>query len=74
MTPPRARTWGRRGHTPVEAVWSLARRVTANTAFDTPEDLDRTLRRELRRVQLWPHLIDGFLTATGLTVTPPVPA
>ncbi|MFE9139575.1 transposase [Streptomyces sp. NPDC007355] len=31
---------------PVEAVWSLGRRAMANTAFDTPDDLDHTLRRE----------------------------
>jgi transposase len=58
---------------PVEAVWSLVRRATANTAFDTPDDLDRTLRRKLRRIQLRPRLIDGCLTATGLTLTPPTP-
>ncbi|WP_442807181.1 IS630 family transposase [Streptomyces sp. NBC_01294] len=58
---------------PVEAVWSLARRAMANTAFDTPDDLDRTLRRELRRIQLRPHLIDGCLTATGLAINPPTP-
>ncbi|WP_406340535.1 transposase [Streptomyces sp. NBC_01578] len=56
---------------PVEAVWSLVRRATANTAFDTPDDLDRTLRRELRRIQIRPHLIDGCLTATGLAIKPP---
>ncbi|MDX3240443.1 transposase [Streptomyces sp. ME18-1-4] len=56
---------------PVEALWSLARRAMANTAFDTPDGLDRVLRRELRRIQLRPHLIDGCLTATGLTVAPP---
>ncbi|MFE3629642.1 transposase [Streptomyces goshikiensis] len=27
---------------PVEAVWSLVHRATANTAFDTSDDLDRT--------------------------------
>ncbi|GAA3249124.1 hypothetical protein GCM10010493_22990 [Streptomyces lavendulae subsp. grasserius] len=31
---------------PVEAVWPPVRRAMANTAFDTPDDLDRTLRRE----------------------------
>jgi putative transposase len=45
----------------------------ANTAFDTSDDLDRTLRRGLRRIQLRPHLVDGFLTATGLAITPPTP-
>ncbi|CAL9514233.1 hypothetical protein SUDANB150_03658 [Streptomyces sp. enrichment culture] len=58
---------------PVEAVWSLVRRALANTAFNTSDDLDRTLRRELRRIQLRPHLVDGCLTATGLALTPPTP-
>ncbi|MFD5270377.1 transposase [Streptomyces sp. NPDC058335] len=48
---------------PVEAVWSPVRRAVFNTAFDTPDDLDRVLRRELRSIQLRPHLIDGCLTA-----------
>ncbi|MFI8275608.1 hypothetical protein ACIGBH_11975 [Streptomyces sp. NPDC085929] len=39
-----------------------------NTAFDTPNDLDRKLRRELRRIQLQHRLIDSCLTATGLTI------
>ncbi|MFF4393348.1 transposase [Streptomyces sp. NPDC001552] len=112
MTPPRARTWSRRGHTPVirvrgrsrrrtpaaalccykhdwlttirlpayapdlnpvEAVWSLVRGATASTAFDTPDDLDRKLRREIRRIQLRPHLIGGCLTSTGLAINPPTP-
>ncbi|MGW9137624.1 IS630 family transposase [Streptomyces sp. NPDC055681] len=58
---------------PVEGIWSLLRRAMANTAFDTPDDLDRILRRELRRTQLRPHLIDGCLTATGLPLTQPNP-
>ncbi|WP_451644057.1 IS630 family transposase [Streptomyces virginiae] len=58
---------------PVEAIWSLVRRAMANTTFDAPDDLDHKLRRELRRIQLRPHLIDGCLTATGLTLTPPTP-
>ncbi|MGW7328771.1 IS630 family transposase, partial [Streptomyces sp. NPDC054840] len=57
----------------VEAVWSLVRRAMANTAFDTPDGLDRTLRRELHRIQLRPHLIDGCLTATSLAINPPTP-
>jgi putative transposase len=58
---------------PVEAVWSLVRRAMANTAFDTSDDLDRILRRELRKIQLRPHLVDGCLTVTGLAITPPTP-
>ncbi|WP_371618875.1 hypothetical protein [Streptomyces sp. NBC_00454] len=55
---------------PVEAAWSLVRSAMANTAFDTPDDLDRRLRRELRRIQLQPRRIDSCLTATGLTIKP----
>jgi transposase len=58
---------------PVEAVWSLLRRAMANTAFNTSDDLDRILRRELRRIQLRSHLIDGCLTTTRLTLTAPTP-
>lgn len=45
----------------------------ANTTFDTPDDLDRILRRELRRTQLRPHLINGCPTATGLPLIQPPP-
>ncbi|MEU8473298.1 transposase [Streptomyces sp. NPDC029006] len=58
---------------PVEAVWSLVRRAMANTAFDTPHDLDRKLRRESRRIQLRSLLTNGCLTATGLAIDPPTP-
>ncbi|MET8130036.1 transposase [Streptomyces sp. NPDC005065] len=58
---------------PVEGIWSLVRRAMANTAFNTPDDLDRILRRELRRTQLRSHLINGCLTATGLPLTQPNP-
>ncbi|MET9520236.1 transposase [Streptomyces sp. NPDC002994] len=58
---------------PVEAVWSLVRRAMANTAFTTPDDLDRKLRSELRRIQLRPRLFDGCLTATSLAINPPTP-
>nr|WP_197073992.1 hypothetical protein [Streptomyces sp. e14] len=45
----------------------------ANSALGTPDDLGRVPRRELRRIQLRPRLIDGRLTATGLTRTGPAP-
>ncbi|WUX64800.1 hypothetical protein OG522_37530 (plasmid) [Streptomyces sp. NBC_01431] len=37
------------------------------------DGLDRKLRRELRRIQHRPHLIDGCLTTTGITINPPTP-
>ncbi|MFD8802264.1 transposase [Streptomyces atroolivaceus] len=58
---------------PVEAVWSLVRRAMANTSFTTPDALDRKLRSEIRRIQPRPRLIDGCLTATRLTISPPTP-
>ncbi|MFD3586801.1 hypothetical protein [Streptomyces sp. NPDC058683] len=40
---------------PVEAAgWSLVRRAMVHTASDTSDGLDRTLRRELRKIQLRP--------------------
>lgn len=57
---------------PVESIWSILRRTTqANTAFTDPEHLIRRLRHGLRQIQYRGHLIDGCLTATGLTFTTP---
>ncbi|MGW4698328.1 transposase, partial [Kitasatospora cineracea] len=36
-----------------------------------PEHLVRTVRRGLRKIQYRPHLIDGCLTGTVLTLAPP---
>ncbi|MFD0412530.1 transposase [Streptomyces sp. NPDC127108] len=55
---------------PVEGVWStLRRRRQANTAFADPNHLLRALRQGLRQIQYRSDLIDGCLTATGLTST-----
>ncbi|WP_331755746.1 transposase [Streptomyces sp. NBC_01643] len=59
---------------PVESVWSLHRHgPTANTAFEDPDHLIRTLRRGLRHIQLQHQLVDGCLAETGLTLTTPTP-
>jgi len=56
---------------PVEGIWSLLRRGwLSNTAFTTPEHLFKTIRHGLRTIQYRPHLIDGCLTGTGLSLTP----
>ncbi|WP_425428238.1 IS630 family transposase [Streptomyces roseoverticillatus] len=53
---------------PVEGIWSLLRRSSqTNTAFADPDHLVRVLRHGLRQIQYRSHLIDGCLTATGLT-------
>ncbi|MFI0967932.1 transposase [Streptomyces sp. NPDC021080] len=55
---------------PVEGVRSLLRRgPPANVAFTDHEHLERVLRRELRRIQRHPELIDGCLTGTGFNLT-----
>lgn len=59
---------------PVEGIWSLLRRgYMANVAFTDPDHLTRTLRHGLARIQRRPHLIDGCLAETGLTITKPGP-
>ncbi|MFE2036238.1 transposase [Streptomyces scopuliridis] len=56
---------------PVEGIWSLLRRSwLSNVAFTTPEHLVQRIRRGLRRIQYRSHLIDGYLTETGLTIRP----
>ncbi len=55
---------------PVEGLWSVLRRgYQANTAFTDPDHLMRSLRHGLHRIQYRPDLLDGLLTATGLTLT-----
>ncbi|MGW3124414.1 IS630 family transposase [Streptomyces sp. NPDC001107] len=56
---------------PVEGIWSLLRRGwLSNTAFTTPEHLVQTIRHGMRKIQYRPHLIDGCLAGTGLSLTP----
>jgi transposase len=55
---------------PVEGIWSLLRRKLANTAFLDPEHLVNAVRRGLREIQHRPHLINGVLAETGLTLNP----
>ncbi|GLV88538.1 hypothetical protein Slala03_82270 [Streptomyces lavendulae subsp. lavendulae] len=52
---------------PVEGIWSALRRTAhANTVFATPEDLVRSLRTGLKKIQYRSHIVDGCLAATGL--------
>lgn len=53
---------------PVEGIWSLLRRKLANTAFADPDHLIGAVRRGLREIQYRPHLINGVLAETGLTL------
>lgn len=57
---------------PVEGIWLVLRRTSqANTAFTGPGHLIRRLRHGLRQIQYRSGVIDGCLTATGLTLTTP---
>jgi putative transposase len=56
---------------PVEGIWSLLRRAaTANVVFADRDHLVRTVRSGMRRIQRSPHLIDGCLAGTGLSIDP----
>ena len=51
---------------PTEGIWSLLKRSIANFAAADQADLVR----KLKKIQYRPHLIDGCLAATGLTIEP----
>ena len=55
---------------PVEGIWSLLKRSIANFAAADLDGLVRIIKRKLKKIQYRPHLIDGCLTATGLTIEP----
>lgn len=55
---------------PTEGIWSLLKRgVLANLAAASLDHLVRVTKRGLKKIQYRPHLIDGGLAATGLTLT-----
>lgn len=56
---------------PTEKVWSTLKRSLANLATRTATALERTVKKRLKRMQYRRGLIDGYLTATGLS--PPKP-
>jgi transposase len=53
---------------PAEGIWSLLRRSMANFAAADLEGLVRIVKRKLKKIQYRPHLIDGCLAGTGLTL------
>jgi hypothetical protein len=77
LRPPKGRTWARRGARPVvrvrgagEGIWSLLKRSMVNFAAPDLDSLVRIVKRKLKKIQYRPHLIDGCLAATGLTIEP----
>ena len=55
---------------PAEGIWSLLKRSMANFAAADVNGLVRIIKRKLKKIQYRPHLIDGCLAATGLTIEP----
>jgi transposase len=55
---------------PAEGIWSLLKRSIANFAAADLAALVRIIKRKLKKIQYRPHLIDGCLAGTGLTIEP----
>jgi hypothetical protein len=51
-----------------EGIWSLLKRAIANFAAADLAGLVRIVKRKLKKIQYRPHLIDGCLAKTGLTI------
>jgi hypothetical protein len=55
---------------PTEPVWSSPKRSLANLTKHNINQLTALVKTRLRRMQYRPTLLDGFLTKTGLDLTP----
>jgi transposase len=55
---------------PAEGIWSLLKRSIANFASPGQAGLVRIIKRKLKKIQYWPHLINGCLATTGLRIEP----
>ena len=53
---------------PAEGIWSLLKRAIANFAAPNLGYMVRIVKRKLKKIQYRPHLIDGCLAKTGLTI------
>ncbi|MEO3768680.1 hypothetical protein ABGB09_18910, partial [Streptomyces sp. B8F3] len=56
---------------PQEGTRSLLKRAPADFAAAHLAHLTRVIKRKLKKIQYQPHLIDGCLPTTGLTMNPP---
>ncbi|MFI1178164.1 transposase [Streptomyces sp. NPDC020799] len=56
---------------PAEGVWAHLKKSLGNLAAGTTDQLAAHTRTRLKRMQYRPHLLNGFITETGLTLTPP---
>jgi transposase len=55
---------------PAEGIWSLLKRSMVNFAAADLDGLVRLVKRKLKKIQYRPHLINGCLAGTGLTIEP----
>lgn len=53
---------------PQEGIWSLVRRDIGNLAAADLARITRAVKRGLKMTQYRPHLIDGCLAGTGMTL------
>ncbi|MFE7664267.1 transposase [Streptomyces celluloflavus] len=53
---------------PQEGIWSLVKRTIGNLAAANLDQLATAAERSLKKVKYRPHLINGCLTGTGLTM------
>jgi transposase len=55
---------------PAEGIWSLLKRAMVNFAAADLDGLIRIVKRKLKKIQYRPHLINGCLAGTGLSIEP----
>jgi hypothetical protein len=55
---------------PAELIWSVLNRSLANLAKRNLAELTALVKTRLIRLQYRPGLLDGFLSSTGLDLTP----
>ena len=53
---------------PQEGIWSLVKRPIGNLAAANLDQLAAAVKHSLKKTQYRPHLIDGCLMGTGLTI------
>jgi putative transposase len=56
---------------PAEGAWAHLKRNLSNLAARSTVELATLARTRLKRMQCQPGLLDGFITETGLNLTPP---
>jgi len=53
---------------PTEGIWSLLKRAVASFTAADLDCLARIVKRKLKKIQYRPHMINGCLAGTGLTI------